>query len=513
MNEIRISNFNSNTPRARDLILNKYNTLLDHESYNPSFPGICLIIENSTNLTSLENFFYNSPNLDYLSIEFQRNIKKIILDNNIELNSLHSLSKMSGPRWVRLFSNYNIEELVIKGNHKIKALPLNFGYKENKIKRIEISSIDTKLFSLSNDIGDLRNLKELVFENLIIKDSFLISYLNIETLELINCKHRSSKTFNNFVFKFEGKLTRLKNLKKLTISSKFTEQETHNFYHILSQFQWRSGGNKAIQYNNNIDLFEAGLKDRIESGTNLTIYSPKQIKAILSMRHLTYLDISGLLTINSIPIPEGSLPSLKELKVNFIRFKRDSLFLLTLKNIYNIEVLSLNECQLLEFPNIFDLVNLKKLSLSKNEIEIIPEELGTLTKLEELDLSFNKYTSLPETLGNLHSLKILNLTGSPILILPANLHNIENIISEDYRELLTNLGELTTSNIQYNQHNQHNQPQINNILTTVCPKLKLLDKAMIENNNKSSNVVTLILKIKIPLGNLFLQIKKNLVLK
>jgi Leucine-rich repeat (LRR) protein len=58
------------------------------------------------------------------------------------------------------------------------------------------------------------------------------------------------------------------------------------------------------------------------------------------------------------------------------------------------------------------LQNLKVLNASNNLMTGIPAEIGQLEKLEVLDLSNNQLTGLPYELGNLKNLKVLNISGN-----------------------------------------------------------------------------------------------------
>lgn len=58
------------------------------------------------------------------------------------------------------------------------------------------------------------------------------------------------------------------------------------------------------------------------------------------------------------------------------------------------------------------LQNLKVLNASNNNMTGVPAEVGQLRNLEVLDLSNNQLTGLPYELGNLGNLKILNLSGN-----------------------------------------------------------------------------------------------------
>lgn len=58
------------------------------------------------------------------------------------------------------------------------------------------------------------------------------------------------------------------------------------------------------------------------------------------------------------------------------------------------------------------LQNLTILNLSNNQMTGIPAEIGQLHGLQVLDLSNNQLTNLPYELGNLQNLKTLNISGN-----------------------------------------------------------------------------------------------------
>jgi Leucine rich repeat/Leucine Rich Repeat len=60
-------------------------------------------------------------------------------------------------------------------------------------------------------------------------------------------------------------------------------------------------------------------------------------------------------------------------------------------------------------PSVFLYKKLKKLSISRNDIESIPNDIGQLNALETLDLSSNRLMNLPIKLSDLTALKRLNL--------------------------------------------------------------------------------------------------------
>jgi Leucine-rich repeat (LRR) protein len=69
------------------------------------------------------------------------------------------------------------------------------------------------------------------------------------------------------------------------------------------------------------------------------------------------------------------------------------------------------------------------LYLLNNNLNEIPQSIGSLKNLVQLHIGKNDLTTLPHTLGELESLSELNLIGSgPMLAIPSdicNLHSLE----------------------------------------------------------------------------------------
>jgi hypothetical protein len=78
-------------------------------------------------------------------------------------------------------------------------------------------------------------------------------------------------------------------------------------------------------------------------------------------------------------------------------------------------------------PEIFTLVNLRELNLSRNNIEEIPPAIGTLIHLERLDVSNNKLVHLPQEIGLLKNLTFLGLNRNVIEDLPPTIGMLENL--------------------------------------------------------------------------------------
>lgn len=86
----------------------------------------------------------------------------------------------------------------------------------------------------------------------------------------------------------------------------------------------------------------------------------------------------------------------------------------------------------------FELVNLKKLSVSLNKIRSLPTSIGEMKSLQILDLRFNELGGIPHTIGKLTNLEILNLSSNF-----SDLTELPETISD-----LSSLNELDLSNNQ-----------------------------------------------------------------
>jgi len=83
----------------------------------------------------------------------------------------------------------------------------------------------------------------------------------------------------------------------------------------------------------------------------------------------------------------------------------------------------------LEFipQEIFELKNLRTLSLEFNQIKNIPDDISELKLLKYLYLCYNQLKELPESIGNLTSLKGLNLIHNNLSTLPKTMRNLKNL--------------------------------------------------------------------------------------
>ncbi|HEC37223.1 hypothetical protein LCGC14_0639560 [marine sediment metagenome] len=98
------------------------------------------------------------------------------------------------------------------------------------------------------------------------------------------------------------------------------------------------------------------------------------------------------------------------------------------REFYDIEHVNLDGCNLKSIPEeIYDLRNLKTLSLEFNQISEIDKETSNLVSLKHFYLDYNQLESLPESIGNLLSLKGLSVVHNNVERLPISIKKLKNL--------------------------------------------------------------------------------------
>ncbi|MEG4285454.1 COR domain-containing protein [Microcoleus sp. A006_D1] len=116
--------------------------------------------------------------------------------------------------------------------------------------------------------------------------------------------------------------------------------------------------------------------------------------------------------------------------------------------------------KLTEFPDVvFQLTNLKILSIVDNQITVIPEAISQLSNLTQLDLDSNQITVIPDAIGQLSNLTGLVLSRNQITVIPDAIGQLSNLTELFLHhnqitvipEAIGQLSNLTNLELRFNQ--------------------------------------------------------------
>ncbi|OMO80314.1 hypothetical protein CCACVL1_13033 [Corchorus capsularis] len=98
-----------------------------------------------------------------------------------------------------------------------------------------------------------------------------------------------------------------------------------------------------------------------------------------------------------------------------------------------------------EGENWWEAVELQKLILAHNNIEVLKEDLRNLPSLTVLNVSHNKLTDLPAAIGQLSMLKLLDVSHNSIAVIPEEIGSVTSLVkfdcsSNQIKELPCSLG-------------------------------------------------------------------------
>jgi len=167
--------------------------------------------------------------------------------------------------------------------------------------------------------------------------------------------------------------------------------------------------------------------------------------------------IIGNKKIDNFPIEIFQLPQLKVLSVSASGFNSVPDEISELKDL---KTLKLSNNGLEKFPKaICEIYSLEYVNLELNRFKEVPECIGKLINLKHLYLGQNnQLKKLPDTLWNLKNLEVLDLDTSPIERIPDMIENLHKLVMLDLvgtkvNELpltIMNLKNLTKLSINYN---------------------------------------------------------------
>src|ERR1039457_1845771 len=100
----------------------------------------------------------------------------------------------------------------------------------------------------------------------------------------------------------------------------------------------------------------------------------------------------------------------------------------SLAQLINLRELDLSDNQIANIPDFLaKLTNLRLLNLTKNQITAISDSVARLITLRALDLSDNQITTIPDSLSQLTRLVILGLSNNQITAIPDSLSRLGNL--------------------------------------------------------------------------------------
>ncbi|MBN1213840.1 MAG: TIR domain-containing protein [Candidatus Lokiarchaeota archaeon] len=226
----------------------------------------------------------------------------------------------------------------------------------------------------------------------------------------------TSLNFDNFIKKLYSII-----LKKINLDSVIKEKNQYNdlkneivYYHGVKIYQIEA---------------EVLLEIEQKIGCQFTLLNESEddvekLEFEVEDNHVVELNIQHW-EIETLPINFGDLVELKELYLS-----DNELFELpkSIEKIISLEILNISNNQIDNLPiNIGNLISLKELIVCYNNIKIIPDEIRDLSSLTRLDLSDNKIEYIPESIGNLSLLSRIDLSYNNLNSLPENIGELKNL--------------------------------------------------------------------------------------
>lgn len=285
-----------------------------------------------------------------------------------------------------------------------------------------------KLYSVLTTIYDINEIKDNCVHleihddstfNILINNPKLIKKLS-SSLQVLIINRTNMKELPKNIVKF-------KNLKKLSIYDNLIS--TIEYIGELVNLE-----ELRIRYSNIEELPEniVNLKKLkyLYIGDNLM----STTKYIGDLVNLEMLEIgSKLNTCNVIGLTKLNKIRCLSLKRNYLTSIPDEVYDLT-----QLESLTLDYNKISILPEaIGNFINLKTFSITNNMLSFLPETIGNLVKLTDIYLSDNRIELLPETIGNLVNLEILDLNNNNLEALPETIGNLKELedlfINDNYR--------------------------------------------------------------------------------
>uniref|UniRef100_A0A8C9FR18 Disease resistance R13L4/SHOC-2-like LRR domain-containing protein n=1 Tax=Pavo cristatus TaxID=9049 RepID=A0A8C9FR18_PAVCR len=169
------------------------------------------------------------------------------------------------------------------------------------------------------------------------------------------------------------------------------------------------------------DLIKSMLKISFSYCENFLTAVPANIADLRNIEVLNFFNNQ----IEELPTQISSLQKLKHLNLGLLNWSPADL-LMVKPAVFLLHITYQMGSVLLGTINgLLNLATLRALYLSDNDFEILPPDIGKLTKLQILSLRDNDLISLPKEIGELTQLKELHIQGNRLTVLPPELGNLD----------------------------------------------------------------------------------------
>jgi Leucine-rich repeat (LRR) protein len=259
-----------------------------------------------------------------------------------------------------------------------------------------------QISSLPNKITTLQNLKELDLSGNPIQ-SFSPALLQLTNLRKIGLGNLGLTIFPAFLLKMQE-------LESINLSGNHILRIPEDVQNLnnLKELNLSFSGINTIPD----EIFTLKNLRTLEwTGNNLEHISP----SITKLEKLEKLAIGFNPNLESSTTILSGLPNLRELYISGIKGGLEKAMISNIGILKTLETLWLSYNELQALPSsLFELKQIRRLSLANNKLENLSEQLGELSNLEYLYLEKNKLTTLPKSIKKLQKLRHLNLANNPI---------------------------------------------------------------------------------------------------
>lgn len=197
-----------------------------------------------------------------------------------------------------------------------------------------------------------------------------------------------------------------------------------------------------------------GADDSIEAGTFLLPHDFWKdtviIREILDLNGLNSLGVESVVKrdpmgrIRDLLLLDRGIdtlpPSIGNLQLHFLLLAKNNIKMIPgeLGKMLSLERLVLAKNRISSFPaELVELRNLRDLDLNENSLSSLPPDCGKLRYLKSFKCTRNSLTSIPASIGMIENLKVLDLYDNEISILPFEIIYLKNLemLDVDYNRL------------------------------------------------------------------------------